>query len=67
MGPPAVGCRLSAVRSAQQKAARRKQKGRLIRLSSVRLEENVLVTEDGYEVLTRWPIDELVECWLPYR
>jgi Xaa-Pro aminopeptidase len=33
----------------------------------VRLEENILVTEDGYELLSRWPIDELMECWLPYR
>jgi Xaa-Pro aminopeptidase len=33
----------------------------------VRLEDNVLVTKDGYELLTRWPIDELMECWLPYR
>ena len=33
----------------------------------VRLEENILVTDDGYEVLTRWPVDELMECWLPYR
>ena len=33
----------------------------------VRLEENIIVTEDGYERLTRWPIDELMECWLPYR
>ncbi len=33
----------------------------------VRLEENVLVTEDGYELLSRWPIEELMECWLPYR
>ena len=29
----------------------------------VRLEEDVLVTKDGCEVLTRWPIDELMECW----
>jgi Xaa-Pro aminopeptidase len=33
----------------------------------VRLEENILVTEDGYELLTRWPVDELMECWRPYR
>ena len=33
----------------------------------VRLEENILVTKDGYELLSRWPIDELMECWLPYR
>jgi Xaa-Pro aminopeptidase len=33
----------------------------------VRLEENVLVTKDGYEMLTRWPVEELMECWLPYR
>ncbi len=33
----------------------------------VRLEENLLVTEDGYEVLTRWPVEEITECWLPYR
>ncbi len=32
----------------------------------VRLEENVLVTKEGYELLTRWPIKELMECWLPY-
>jgi Xaa-Pro aminopeptidase len=32
----------------------------------VRLEENVLVTKEGYELLTRWPIAELIECWLPY-
>jgi len=33
----------------------------------VRLEENILVTADGYEVLSRWPINELMECWLPYN
>ncbi|MFZ5570284.1 MAG: M24 family metallopeptidase [Thermodesulfobacteriota bacterium] len=32
----------------------------------VRLEENVLITRDGYEVLSRWPVKELMECWLPY-
>jgi Xaa-Pro aminopeptidase len=29
----------------------------------VRLEEDVLVTKDGYELLTKFPIDELIECW----
>ena len=33
----------------------------------VRLEENILVTKDGYEILSRWPISELMECWLPYK
>ena len=33
----------------------------------VRLEENVLVTKNGCEVLTRWPIEELMECWIPYK
>lgn len=28
----------------------------------VRLEEEVLVTENGYELLTKYPIDELIEC-----
>ena len=33
----------------------------------VRLEENILVTKDGYEILSLWPISELMECWLPYN
>jgi Xaa-Pro aminopeptidase len=33
----------------------------------VRLEENILVTKDGFEILSRWPIKELMECWLPYN
>lgn len=33
----------------------------------VRLEENILVKKDGYEVLSRWPIKELMECWIPYN
>ena len=33
----------------------------------VRLEENVLVTKHGCEVLSRWPIKELMECWIPYN
>jgi len=32
----------------------------------VRLEEMVLVTEKGPEVLSRFPIKELMECWMPY-
>jgi len=32
----------------------------------VRLEEMVLVTKDGYELLTLFPIKELIECWIPY-
>ena len=30
----------------------------------VRLEEDVLVTKDGYEVISKFPIDNLIECWL---
>ena len=33
----------------------------------VRLEENILVTKDGCEILSRWPIKELMECWIPYN
>jgi Xaa-Pro aminopeptidase len=33
----------------------------------VRLEENIRVTKDGYERLSLWPIEELMECWLPYK
>ena len=29
----------------------------------VRLEEMVAVTKDGYELLTKYPIDELIECY----
>ncbi len=30
----------------------------------VRLEEMVVVTKDGYDLLTTFPIGELIECWL---
>ena len=33
----------------------------------VRLEENILVTKEGYERLSLWPIEVLMECWLPYK
>lgn len=29
----------------------------------VRLEEMVVVTKGGYELLTKWPVDEITECW----
>ncbi len=32
----------------------------------VRLEEMILVKKDGYEVLSRFPIEQLMECWMPY-
>jgi Xaa-Pro aminopeptidase len=28
-----------------------------------RLEEDLVVTKDGYDLLTKFPIDELIECW----
>jgi Xaa-Pro aminopeptidase len=28
----------------------------------IRLEENIVVTKDGYELLTLWPIDKITEC-----
>jgi Xaa-Pro dipeptidase len=30
----------------------------------VRLEENIVVTKDGYDLLTVFPVDELIECWI---
>jgi Xaa-Pro aminopeptidase len=33
----------------------------------VRLEEMILVKEDGYEVLSKFPVNELIECWIPYN
>jgi Xaa-Pro aminopeptidase len=30
----------------------------------VRLEEDLVVTKDGYELLTKFPVDRLLECWL---
>lgn len=31
---------------------------------AVRLEEEMVVTKDGYDLLTKWPIDRLTECWM---
>lgn len=28
----------------------------------VRLEENIVVTKDGYDLLTKYPVDEIIEC-----
>ena len=28
----------------------------------VRLEEDIVVTKDGYELLTKWPVDQITEC-----
>lgn len=30
----------------------------------IRLEEDILVTKDGVEVLTKWPVDKITECWI---
>lgn len=30
----------------------------------IRLEEDILVTKDGCEVLTKWPFDRITECWI---
>jgi len=29
-----------------------------------RLEEDIVVTKDGYELLTKWPVNEIVEAWI---
>ena len=28
----------------------------------IRLEENIVVTKDGYELLTKYPVDKIIEC-----
>lgn len=33
----------------------------------VRLEEMILVKKDGFEVLSKFPVKELMECWRPYN
>lgn len=40
--------------------------GKLGEKDGVRLEEMILITENGNEVISRFPINELMECWLPY-
>jgi len=30
----------------------------------IRLEENIAVTKDGYDLLTLFPVDEITECWI---
>jgi Xaa-Pro aminopeptidase len=30
----------------------------------VRLEEDIVVTKDGFELLTKWPVDKITECWI---
>ena len=29
-----------------------------------RTEENLIITKDGYELLTKWPINEITEAWI---
>ena len=29
-----------------------------------RTEENLIVTKDGCEILTKWPINEITEAWI---
>jgi Xaa-Pro aminopeptidase len=33
-------------------------------IQGCRLEEVLAVTEDGYDLLTKYPINELTECWI---
>ncbi len=30
---------------------------------ALRIEEEVVVTKNGYDLLSQWPIDEITECW----
>lgn len=30
----------------------------------IRLEEDIVVTKDGYELLTTFPVDQITECWI---
>jgi Xaa-Pro dipeptidase len=34
-------------------------------VNGARLEEEVVVTKNGYEVITKYPCDELISCWVP--
>ncbi len=33
-------------------------------VQGARIENDVVVTKDGYEMLTKWPDDEITECWV---
>jgi Xaa-Pro dipeptidase len=33
-------------------------------IQGARLENDVLVTKDGYEILNMWPDEEITECWI---
>ncbi len=34
-------------------------------VNGARIEEEVVVTRNGYEVITKYPCDELISCWVP--
>ena len=31
---------------------------------AARIEEDLVVTKDGCEILTRWPVNEITEAWI---
>ena len=30
---------------------------------ALRIEEEMVITKNGYDLLSLWPIDEITECW----